>query len=251
MKKIAKISMLALGAAMVTQALQAQTTPANPGNNDLVLGFTSQAPGVTQDYILDLGQIPSGQNVQLGGISLSTFNTVFGSALANGEVNVGIVGGLPTGSVADVITSTLHLTGAPGEIPSVSQSKSAGDDVLGTTPGVVAQNATTSFSSDVALSPTATGTANNNFSAQLGSNPLSTIGSSETITLDLYEDTQTSRTSTGGWVYEGDIALDLTGSTLSAVFDPVAVPEPSTYGLLAGAGLLLVALRRQISRKAA
>lgn len=245
--------MLALGAAMVTQALQAQTDSGPINNNDLVLGFTSQASGVSQDYILDLGQIPTTQNTQLGGISLSTFNTIFGSALGNGAVNVDIVGGNPSAGSLSVIESTLDngsgTPNAPGNSPSTTFIADAADSIGAITLGAVAQTSLNSFSVNIASSPTATGTGANSFSGYLGGSTMATIGSSETITLDLFQDTQVGRSGTTGFTYEGDIALDLSGSTLSAVYDPVAVPEPSTYGLLAGAGLLAVAFRRQLVRK--
>jgi hypothetical protein len=42
----------------------------------------------------------------------------------------------------------------------------------------------------------------------------------------------------------GQFVIDSSGDV---AYDVTAVPEPSTYGLLAGAGLLAFALRRQFN----
>jgi hypothetical protein len=52
-------------------------------------------------------------------------------------------------------------------------------------------------------------------------------------------------TPSSAFTLEGTLNLDFTGASPVADFTPAPVPEPSTYGLLAGAGLLLLALRRQ------
>jgi len=253
MKNLYKAALLAaLGLISVTAA-QAQSASGTINNNDLVLGFTSTVNGVSQDYILDLGQIPTAPNTQLGGISLSAFNSIFGANLANGQVNAGIVGGLPSGT-QDVITSTLQGAGAPSVSPSKGNISGAAGTVSGLQLGAVSQSSSASFFQNIAETPSTAGAAANSFAGYLASNPLSTIGTSETLTLDLYKDTFSGKTGTTGWSFIGDIALDLSGPTLSAVFDPTstaAVPEPATYGMLAGAGLLAVSLRRQVSRKTA
>src|SRR5215469_4216649 len=81
----------ALGLAGATAA-HAQTVP-NTG--DLVIGFTSTAAGVTQDYFVDIGQFSAltSPNDNLSSLlSFSTLQSVFGSALTSGNVNVGVVG---------------------------------------------------------------------------------------------------------------------------------------------------------------
>src|ERR1700678_3140010 len=93
MKQIVKLAALSVSAAVVSTAAQAQLA-----NGDLVLGFTSQAGGVTQDYVVDLGATPTYDSVNtvlpLNGYSSTAFNSTFGSALDNGALNVGIVGGV-------------------------------------------------------------------------------------------------------------------------------------------------------------
>ena len=259
MKNSYKVALLAALGLTVAVAAQAQT----PVANDLVLGFTSTAPGVTSDYIVDLGQLPTAQNTQIGsGVSLATLSSVFGSALANGQVNAGIVGGTAAGSKAAFTTTLDNGTGTAtvaGSTAPISASKSqlsqVGSIATSLTTGVVSQNPVgqIGFFTSVAETPTTVGSANNNVASDLGSNPLSTIGTSEIITLDLWKNAGTAATGTAvtGWQYEGDIQIDLSGTTASVVFDPAAssVPEPTTYGLLAGAGLLVVSLRNKLARK--
>jgi hypothetical protein len=80
---------------------------------------------------------------------------------------------------------------------------------------------------------------------------LRAIGSSDILTEDLW--TSTLGTSgTPAFTYDGYLTINLSGAgDISYTSDVVsAVPEPATYGLLSGAGMLLLGLRRQFCRKA-
>lgn len=243
----------ALGYTGVTAA-HAQINP-----NDLVLGFTSQASGVSDDYLVDLGQIPttSGTSLNVSGFNGSTFSSIFGSALANGEVNAGIVGSTP-GTSGDVIFSRLNSAGTPGLAGSATppgDTLPALRDAAGTvsstslTLGEVAQTQTTSFYYNIAQNPMADGTAGISSFAGYADNPLVTIPSSESVVLDIYEDSYTSRAN-NGWTYDGSVTLNLSGDSLSAVYVS-PVPEPATYALFGGLGMLMLVLRRKWSGKVA
>jgi hypothetical protein len=255
MNKIAKMSLLAIGATLVTQALQAQSTTGSPNQDDLTLGFVSTYAGVTQDYLIDLGQVPTTANTQLGGsLSLSTFNSIFGTttsgALGNNALYVGVVGGGQddANQDSDIFTSTVSTT-APhrGTDATIDEAASVVDNL---SLGAVNHTSQTSWTYQIST-PTGAGTAPQGASyvGYLGNaNPLQALSSSGQITLQIWND-EDAGNNTENWVNEGDIAINVSGSTLSAVWDPVAVPEPTTYGLLAGAGLLAVAFRRQFARK--
>ena len=85
-------------------------------------------------------------------------------------------------------------------------------------------------------------TAVSSFQSQL---PDTTISGGKAFE-DVWFDASASGTSLNGWVYEGYLTLDLTGDTTDLLtFTPASVPEPSSFSLLAGLGLLAVAVRRQ------
>lgn len=257
MNKLKTISLVAAGAAMISQAVQAQS---NPNANDLVLGFTSQAGGVTQDMVLDLGPIPSvtfPTTYQLDGTTadLTAFTTIFGSALASGQVNVGIIGGLG-GGVKDVILSTLSGSKPTGPNPTKGNIANAAGDALslsaysvGSAAGEAASGLS-SWNSTIAVNPTTVGSAGAGTTyAEYVNNPMYTInGTTKSIVLDLYKDAGTGVTGTGttGWTYAGNVTIDLSGSSLSAIY---SAPEPSSVALFGGAGVLALAFRRQFSRK--
>jgi hypothetical protein len=249
MNKFTKLAALSLGAAFVSTAAQAQLD-----TGDLILGFTSQAAGVTSDYVVDLGAFPGeGNTTPLNtiGYSSSTFNTTFGSALDSGTLNVGIVGGVDNAnayiytSLLDNGTGTALVAGstAPLNISKGDIGLAAG--TLGNlNTGVV--DYADGFTANVAENPASAGTAPTSFTGSTGDNPLTTIpAGTSVITLDIYQNSYSGRTSTTGFDYVGDVQLDITDSGLTATFDPVAAPEPSTYALLAGGGLLAFALRRK------
>ena len=257
MKKIAKIALLAVSSALMVQAAKAQSDSGNPNNDDLVLGFTSQS--VTSDYILDLGPLPGTGNTQIGGISLSTFTTIFGSALSAGSVNVGIVGGGPNDASDDIFTTTLDNGTGTALVAGSTAPKYTTDNFIANASqlplslnlGQTAQSSSASWSTLIAQGPGLTGTAplGHSFSGYLptSDNPMVSLPSGGVVTLDLWNNVQT-----GGkdsWSYVGNVLVDVSGSTLNAVYDPAPAPEPTTLSLLAGAGGLGLAFRRQFSRK--
>jgi PEP-CTERM motif len=246
MNKIAKISMLALGAAMVTQALQAQ----NAVSGDLILGFDNG----TSDYVLDLGALPTTTtdfSSEWDGTA-----TGFGGMTGSGQLTVGAIEGNNIGGTGSTVAISEVRTGSadtawpsgkgtetlptsPSTRPNISNAASL---VTAITTGLQATSAAGSFENVVAFSATA-----NTFTSYLGAadSPFQNLNGS-TIVLDIFKDTQKS-SGVNPYVFAGDLSINT--STGSIVFDPVAVPEPATYGLLAGGGLLALAIRRQFVRK--
>ncbi|HEY3762962.1 MAG TPA: hypothetical protein VGN23_14550 [Verrucomicrobiae bacterium] len=242
----------ALGLAGAT-AVQAQTV----GPNDLVLGFTSQAAGVTDDYLIDLGQIPStpGTFDISTTFNATTFGSTFGSALSGNELNAGIVGG----STSSAIDSTLDISGnpstlSPGSSAPAASTKSfvdnAGDIATSLSLGTPAHSAQTSFFSDVAENPTTAGANANSFAGYV-SNPLSTM-TGNSIVLDLWENSDSGRSGVTGWTYEGYVDLSFSGNDLTATYDePAATPEPATYGIFGCVGVLMLGMRRKFGSRIA
>lgn len=252
-KNLYKTALVAAFGLAGAAAAQAQVNP-----NDLVLGFTSQYSGVTDDYLVDLGQFPTGGaiNVSLNtsGFNWSTFNSIFSGAMANNALNVGIVAG-QNGNSGDVIfsvldngTGTYYSAGSSTPVGDTRSNLKNGAGIpLSLSLGEVAQGSTgsptTSFYSDVAENPTTPGAANNNFTGYVD-NPLSTMGTY--TVLDLYEDAYTGGSS-GSWVFDGTVTIGLNNDTLTAIYD---TPEPGT-GLIAGiSGLSILILRRRFTKNA-
>lgn len=241
----------AAGAAILSQAAQAQdvSTDANPG--DLILGLNKSG---ASDYIIDLGAI-TGSHVDFSSrLNLSTFTAQFGASPVG--VNAGVVGG-DIGLVTPqfVYTTTAFGASAPTKPTTQAQVQLASGNVSGLAMDpslsiVVAPSVANSWSASIALNPTSPGTtAANNFVGNMpGANPLQTFGSSKILKEDLWQDTNPA-TGTAPWQKLGTLTFDLSGASPSITFDAVAVPEPTTYGLVAGAGLLVLSLRRRLSGK--
>jgi hypothetical protein len=262
MKNLKKLAVLSLGAAFVSTVAHAQSLE----NGDLILGFTSQSATANNDFVVDLGPIPGAPNTTLptSGYDATAFASSFAavggvSALDSGAVNVGIVGGVNNGGLGDFIYTSVLDNGSgtatvPGSVAPVGTKSStfldsAADELGNLTPGSIP--AATGFTGSVAENPSTAGTSTYSFATYAGANPLTTIPAGvSSILLDIYQDTSTSRTGASGFdTYVGDVLVNITDSGMTATFDPVAAPEPSTYALLAGGGLLAFALRRQFVRK--
>jgi len=261
---------MAAGAALAAQGAFA-------ANNDLILSINnnSGSPAGATEFTVNLGNISTFTPVPNYDLSsfLTTFNSQYASAGVSG-LNVGVVGGqngqgpLGNGVGNDVFTTTLRTgagdytvagSTAPGALSSKSQIANAGGIAggfvgFGSNKGIGDGD---SFSTLIAKDPSTAGTAQNSFTCYLGAgaNPLSTMTGSK-IVLDLWENTQISTApgaaALSGWIYKGDFTLDLSGPQASLIWDAATpVPEPSTYGLFAGAGVLALALRRQFRSKIA
>jgi len=262
MNKLRKIAVVAAVAALAVQGAFA-----GANNNNLVLSINNNDGGGNTEFTVNLGQISTFTpipNYDLSGF-MSTFNSQYASAAASG-LNVGVAGGQNgqgglSGAGNDVFTTTLRVggssyttAGTESAPTPATPSKANIGNAGGIAGGVVSfgSNLSTgdanSFTTLFAKDPTTTGTAANSFTSFLGGdNPLQTM-TGTSIVLDLWKDTVTS-SGTTGWAYQGDFTLDLSGAQPSLVFDAAPVPEPSTYGLFAGAGILALSLRRQFRSK--
>ena len=245
MKKIIKLSVLAISVVTGTQALQAQLV-----DTSLALGI--QSGSVTTNYVINLGLYPglgAGTTV-IGGFNTSTFSAIFGA----NPVNVGVVGadqsGIVTGdgSSTTVFTTTLR-TGIGGdnwwvagtEAHPTGNITSSGianmsSYVLGLALGAVSTANINSWNAAIAQSPTSRGSNAGNFGAYV--NPMTSYGGG-TIVLDLWQ--ANDQNGLNSWTYAGDISMNL--STGLMVYD---APEPSTYAMMsAGGGLGMLSLLRR------
>ena len=265
MKNLHKFALLtALGLASV------QGVFAGANNNDLILDINANDSGGTTEFDVNLGNISTftpTPNYDLSSL-VSGFNS-YSSATVSGLM-IGVVGGQNgqggiAGTGNDIFSTTMRVGGSSYATAGTEGAPTAGSPgkaAIGSAGGITgtfsdygvntSTGDSTSWTSLVAKDTTTDGTANNSFSSYLGLNPMSSITGS-TITLDLWKDTVTGAAPPPFrlGVYQGDLTLDperFCGPP-SLVYDVSAVPEPTTYGMLAGAGLLLVSFRNKLVRK--
>lgn len=259
MKKLTTTAILVGGAILASQSAFAQTVVPN----DLYLGFQNYTGGAGADYIINLGAasgIVGGTSVvDLSSyFSLSDFNSVLGTS---SSMMGGVVGGNQNGSAInpyDNFATQLRVGGAgnpaiPGSDLSGVLLSSSGDSGafsdLGSlnapAAGTGILDTTKSWQNSV---ENGTQTINTFWSAT-GVNPDSPVAASGVLYEDLWQTSSPGGFSSYPYQYLGYFTLDLSSSSPSLTFTPQAVPEPSVLGMLGGASLLLLTLRRRLSNK--
>jgi len=256
MNKLAKAAVVVAGLALASQVAKAN-------NNDLLLGFNGN--GSSSDYVINLGNAFSAVGVGgtsvvdlTGDFNMTTFNSTFSSV--NGTM-MGAGGGTSSlnpvlfltqnrGSIGNVSTA-LSLAPANQTTGNVSAEAGYFNGVIGAFASLNSAGANLTIANSDPNSFTSKVTSGAPGSL-LGDKSLIdsfAIGSG-VIYEDLWENLKVGSTST--WVYTGFLTFDTTGSSASLTFTPkdlAAVPEPSMYGLLGGAGVLALCVRRQFTRK--
>lgn len=254
MNNFSKIAVVTAALALVAQGAKAGVA------NDLILGLSDTA--ATQDYVIDLGQESTFAGttsvVNLSGdVVTSTFNTDFSSTLSS--VTAGVVGGSSSSTGNNYITTVRSSAGvassangaltppqtsaAAGFTMSHQAAESIGSTAESITLGSDPNNATGSGSWTVGEIGAA--------ETQASFNPNTAI--SGTVYEDLWSTKNGNDTTS---TYLGYFTFNFSGANpsvtwTSAAVPSVSTPEPAAYGCFAGAGLLLVALRRQLGQKAA
>lgn len=230
MKNSYKLALLAALGLLSVTAAQAQ--------NDLILGIYN--PAAANTYTLDLGLGANGSlgtDLPANGQSWDISTALARAGVSSGTTGVsfGVVGDdkdlsltAPNGDYVFVTTTslpgTLTGTGAWNALDNAVASMVIGSDTAGDA---------YSWKGEMDVN-TSTGAA-----AQIGSN----IGGLTTSALNLYTITANGSAP----VLDGTFTLNQANDTLT--FNAVSVPEPATFGLLAGAGLLIVSLRNKLGRK--
>lgn len=234
------ILLAALGLSAVSAA-QAQ---------EMLLGMTDTSGNASahNDYVIDLGAYTQfTATATLGGsINSGTVNTAYGSVDPNylNDVAVGAVTGnnspkfiYQTGSFVSPLTAT--------------EIGSAGSLVSAVAVGEYASSSSSGWSANVETDSSNVG-ANNGTSGSISGDTglLMHNLSSGIVTETLFSGT-VSGLSTVHESTLGTLTVNLNNDTWSFQGANASVPEPATYGLLAGAGLLVIGLRNQFTRKKA
>jgi hypothetical protein len=227
-------------------------------SSDFLLGFNDAAgPTAAQnDYVIDLGSATSLYNAAAsnGGtvnVWTSSIGTLFSSTFtadssALNDVTAGIVEGFTSG-----YPKTLYVT-APTSVLSIStpsggQFNNASSAAAGVTIGEYASSSDASaWTGAVAASAIAPGTevSGDSVAGNAKVNPMGQL-SSGVLDLNLWETTRPSSLGAVAAYQEvGSVHIDMS----SDIIDVTIVPEPSTYGLLALGGLLILSFRHRINR---
>jgi PEP-CTERM motif len=252
-----KTKMMALVAIASATAVSAH---AQFADNDLVIGFTTS--GSTGDLAIDLGQASalfgSSTTVNLNTAGNTGFTSSgLASALTQNGLTInglswGVVGGIePNNNNWDVIYTVAHGASAGAAngsiVGGVSDVETVGQNTLNGK-GSSAVTDPTAGNGDSYSEAIASATGAGSFVSDTSKNPNSkTPAGTFSQTEDIYEVTKVGGV-LGTPTLEGTITLDNLGDL---TFTPVAtaVPEPSTYGLIGGLGLLALSLRRQFASK--
>jgi hypothetical protein len=235
MKSLYKAALLAvLGLASVA-SVQAATY-----NQDLIVGFTTQSGS---DLIYDLGSAAS----VLGGTAgvNDTWNL---SSLLTGNLSTvsadywGVIGDNKTAQTpAHAVYTTIQTPGSLSGTGQWSPIDTADKTIYGSfaTAGAGQYASVATGNSASWNTETISGALTTDYVNAYG-NP-NTLGVGSIDLMQVLND-GSAKTDVGTFSLSS-------GGVLS--FTPTAVPEPATYGVLAGAGLLVVSLRNQLRRKQA
>lgn len=239
-----KLALLAaLGLAGFVSSTQAQTYNAG----DLIVGIYE--PSAANTLVVDLGSAASitGQTYQQW--NLGSYLTSAGITLS-GSAQYGVVGATGAANGSSVYSTGI---GSPswtsGQVAAInSTALTIGQYISG---GYVATSISggggLDWYNETIVTPPASGTL---IATVLGTSLNSTVGTSTVLyrSIGSYSTGRPPHTVPGSEVT--DLAFDLTpDGTLT--YGTAAVPEPSTYGLIAGAGLLALSLRNKLVRKQA
>ena len=274
MKKYIASSLVVL--ALTASAMSAATITA--GVNDLILGFrAASGTGAASNLEVDLGNINSFTTLAAGGtidfssrLSATDLNATFGT-FNRTTVTFGVAGttgnsaGGPNGQVANTVwlTNTSNLlssavtkygnTGAGLSIPVSALStlySSASLASLNGTTSTANSNYATVVAAATAGSWSAQGLTGSTIDFGTGNGITTTSATSGTKTLYLYQVQPNDVVSGTGVSYVGSFAFNTgTGGLVFTSAGLAAVPEPSTYAMIAGAFMLgFVALRRRFQK---
>jgi hypothetical protein len=225
------------------------------GFNDY-LGTTASGPDQGKDYVIDLGAYTdfTVNSTFSGAINSGSFTSAFsGDANALNDVAVGAVaGGAKSGG------TYLYATGSPSTALGATAYANAESSASSVPTGVYAAAGSASnptWDYLVASSPVVGDESGNGVASEVG-NPESYLANGD-ITLTLWGATKGTFGSPTAFSELGTLAIDAnsTGAGADTITftgaDVTPAPEPTTYGIFAGVGLLGLALRRQFAAKVA
>jgi hypothetical protein len=254
MKKLYKAGLLAaLGFGSITAA-QAQSSDVLLGFNDLAGPTSAQ-----NDYVIDLGPVSTALvNGNSWSINSSIFTTAFINTKADlsgntldsnwqNNVAVGVVeaysGGYPKTLYYTAVTPKIGFSNSQMQNSLVSvQNPTIGE--YASSSGSAVFNA---WSQYIAQDPNTVGYVSTGFSlAQQMTNPLQYL-SSGVVTETLYESSKASLSASyTAFAAVGTFTINANNDTITYAVTPA--PEPTTYGLAATAGLLMLTFRRKFTR---
>lgn len=251
MNRITKMGVAAVFASALASTAQAQVS--SYSNGDLLLGFST--PSSTGDLVIDLGKIGSLPTGSLSGdansVGLSAaelqaqLTSLYGGM---GSVSFGVVAGFYASAANNYAYSTVAHGATAPILGNVGQLYSAAATVGSTIDGsgTPANQQVTDPTAGYGTSWTEEITKASSVWVKNGTSPAVTTPSTFTsgsVVEDLYGKVN------GVETLEGTITLQSTGEV---DWNPAtAVPEPTTFGVFAGLGLLALAVRRQFVAKSA